>query len=74
MDRTELQARALLLMYKLGEVAPKTQKIALYDYKGDKVGEQEIHRLKSTGADVKLSSEKCKRKRIPQMEIRQGYD
>ena len=73
MERTELQARALLLMYKLGEVAPKTQKIALYDYKGDKVGEQEIHRLKSTGADVKLSS-KCKRKRIPQMEIRQGYD
>lgn len=60
-------------MYKLGEVAPKTQKIALYDYKGDKVGEQEIHRLKSTGADVKLPS-KRKRKRIPQMEIRQGYD
>ncbi len=28
-------------MYKLGEVAPKTQKIALYDYKGDKVGEQD---------------------------------
>ena len=73
MERTELQARALLLMYKLGEVAPKTQKIALYDYKGDKVGEQEIHRLKSTGADVKLSS-KYKRKRIPQMEIRQGFD
>jgi len=36
-------------MYKLGEVAPKTQKIDLYDYKGDWVGEQEIHRLKSTG-------------------------
>ena len=74
MDRTELQARALLLMYKLGEVAPKTHKIALYDYKGDKVGEKEIYRLKSNGTDVKLSSGKCKRKRIPQMELRQGFD
>ena len=74
MDRMTLQERALLLMYKLGEVAPKTHTIKLYDYKGDYVGEKEIFRLKSTGKDAKIPTAKCKRKMIPQMEIAQGFD
>ena len=74
MDRMELQERALLLMYKLGEVAPQTRTISLYDYKGDYVGEKEVFHLKSTGKDAKIPSNKCKRKMIPQMEIKQGFD
>lgn len=69
----KLQERALLLMYKLGEVAPQTHTIKLYDYKGDYVGDKEVFRLKSTSKDVKLPSNgKCKM--IPQMEIKQGFD
>ena len=73
-DRIRLQEKALLLMYKLGEVAPKYHTIKLYDYKGDCVGEKEIFRLKSTGKDNKIPNEKLKRTMIPQMEIKQGFD
>lgn len=74
MDRMKLQERALLLMYKLGEVAPQVRTIKLYDYKGDYVGEKEVFRLKSTGKDAKIPTAKCKRTKIPQMEIKQGFD
>ena len=74
MDRIKLQERALLLMYKLGEVAPQTRTISLYDNKGDYVGEKEVFILKSTGKDAKIPTAKCKRKMIPQMEIAQGFD
>ena len=73
-DRIRLQEKALLLMYKLGEVAPQTRTISLYDYKGDYVGEKEVFRLKSTGKDNKIPKEKLKRTMIPQMEIMQGFD
>lgn len=74
MDRMKLQERALLLMYKLGEVAPQVHTIKLYDHKGDYVADKEVFRLKSTGKDAKISTDKCKRKMIPQMEIAQGFD
>ena len=68
----KLQERALLLMYKLGEVAPQKHTIKLYDSKGEYVGEKEVFRLKSTGKDVKTPT--AKRKMIPQMELQQGFD
>ena len=74
MDRIKLQERALLLMYKLGEVAPQKHTIKLYDYKGEYVGEKEVFRLKSTGKDNKIPDDKLKRTRLPQMEIQQGFD
>ena len=69
----KLQERALLLMYKLGEVAPQTHTIKLYDYKGEYVGDEEVLLLKSTDKEVKLPSN-GKRKMIPQMKIKQGFD
>lgn len=74
MDRIKLQEKALLLMYRLGEVAPQVHTIKLYDYKGEYVGDKEVFRLKSTGKDAKIPTAKCKRKMIPQMEIKQGFD
>lgn len=72
MDRMKLQERALLLMYKLGEVAPQKHTIKLYDYKGNYVADKEVFLLKSTGKDAKTPT--AKRKMIPQMELKQGFD
>ena len=70
MERIELQERALVLMYRKGEVKLKKRKERAYNGNGTYLGEVERIYLKSIDKDVEPTNEN----KQPITEAQQGFD